>query len=166
MLLAACADTGLGRGDRPCTVENCDYDQGHLRGVLPKSADLPLAYTVSTCVDTLCSELEGECMARAAHCAPEDVLFSAGCEPNDASCTEPDLWHASFSFGARRADAGLVASASIRVVDTATGEVLVDERFEPEYEISAPTNCDDNSDVLTCVSYEGTWPNRQPEGSR
>jgi len=155
---------GLGRSETFCTIENCHYDQAFLRGALPKSADQPLAFAVESCSDGLCSEAEGECAARAASCGPEDVQLSGGCEPSDVPCTDPDLWHVSFGFGARTRDAGLVASASIRVVDTDTGAVLVDERFEPEYKMSAPTKCDANDDHLTCLSFVGTWPARHPDG--
>jgi hypothetical protein len=166
-LLAPACDgigTGLGRRDTYCTIDNCDHDRIYLRGALPKRADQPLAYSVESCIDGRCTKAQGECEALNVRCiSGNDVLFAGGCEASDAPCTDPDLWHLKRSFTARRPDAGIAASTSLRVVDRDTGEVLVDERFELEYEMSAPANCDENSDHLTCLSFEGTWPVRRPD---
>jgi hypothetical protein len=165
---AACFDTGLGRGEWECGPDNCYRDEIYLHGALAESADQPLAYTVTTCVDAFCSESVGECAARSVQCVSEhDVVFSGGCDRSDDACTEPELWQVAVRVSPRRPNTSVpVASASIRVTDSATDRPLVDERFELEYVKYAPSSCHVDDGPFNCLRFDGTWPDPSSDAGR
>jgi len=148
-----------------CSQAACDHDYAAIGGNVDVRANLPLQITVETCRDDACDEIRVFNLPAGRALAEQDrvIVLAGKCAGSPFECADLTRWWVGWAADPRT-DAGLVQNYRLIVRNGASGEVLEDHSFAPDYSFEEAHDCarvanrrDGGYINFTCAHFAATW---------